>query len=109
MHSPQTMNSTDRTPGLQDPTAIRMSSALGRIALVAVLAGFALVDFATQNRMASDQSAAALAGTIAISAPGAGNDLAGQLVPSATEYYFPAQYMNQARSNDGNVMTYDNG
>lgn len=144
MQSPKTPNSTDPTEHVAKATGERMPIVV-RIALVATLAGCALVDLALQTNPAANRYPAELAGT-PVDSPNAENDegdaplahlslLATEYrapAPStaragthehraihvehldeirqasaATEYYFPAQFNNQARSNDGNVMTYE--
>jgi hypothetical protein len=107
MDSPQILNSVDRTTGSEDATGRRMASIVRRIAFVAVLASGAFVDLRMHTNAASDLQPPALPGPTAVSAPGTGNDAAVRMAPSATEYYFPAQHTNQAKSSDGNVMTYE--
>lgn len=141
MPSPETPSSTDRTKLHAKATGERMPVVV-RIALVAALAGCALVDLAVRTNPAADQYPAELAGTPAVSTStdtdegGAAMAYLSLLAPeyretgpsrapasmndhrvihidevrqasAATEYYFPAQFSNQARSNDGNVMTYE--
>jgi hypothetical protein len=106
MDSRQILNSTDQTPGSENATG-RIASMFLRVALGAVLAGGAFVDLTMHTNAASELPPPALPSPAAVSAPGTRNDAAVRMAPSTTEYYFPAQHTNQAKWNDGNVMTYE--
>jgi hypothetical protein len=107
MESPKIVDYTNRTPALDNESGSGKTSTVRRIALVAVLAGFAFVAVATINKPASDQLPAGDARTTDVSTQGTMNDTEVQAATSVSEYYFPSQHVNQAKSTDGNVMTYE--
>jgi hypothetical protein len=96
MKSSHIPDSTSRSRGIELAVDTRDTSLAGRIALVTVLAGCIFVAFATRHDTALGQSSPAV--TI---------EPVAQTASTAAEYYFPAHFTNQARSNDGNVTTYE--
>ena len=103
MYSAQVPNFADRTSYAQDFATKRKLSPVGRIALVAALAGFGIVALATQHVAPADQSSLARVGAAAGFVTDGSTDPEVQLALLADEAYFRVQSLHQTSSNERSV------